>query len=311
MNALVRKEIRLILPAWAAALALAVAPVWFISVNDLAGWQPQGAAIACYAFALGAILLGLAPYGQECGLGTFSLLLAQPIPRRRIWRVKMVVAALGLMLVLMALAVSYRIRIQELPSREVVWHVLLVCAMFALAAFAGGLWTTLLFRQVAAALWFTLLVPPAILVATSKLWERASDAIAQAGICGVLVVYSVAGLLLARWLLRGAQDTQWTGGTLSFPARLGFGTRTRSSAATPTGRPIGALLWKEFYSHHVSLLLGAAMLMLHVMVVVIRKMEHDPGHERKTLAALLDFWWVLWFGLPFLVGSTAVAEERK
>ena len=86
MNALVRKEIRLILPAWTAALALAVAPVWFISVNDLVGWQHQGAAIACYAFALGAMLLGLAPYGQECGLGTFSLLLAQPVCRRRIWR---------------------------------------------------------------------------------------------------------------------------------------------------------------------------------------------------------------------------------
>ena len=64
MNALVRKEIRLILPAWAAALVLAVAPVWFIPVNDLVGWQHQGTAMACYAFALGAILVGLAPYGQ-------------------------------------------------------------------------------------------------------------------------------------------------------------------------------------------------------------------------------------------------------
>src|SRR5439155_9981809 len=131
MNALVRKEIRLILPAWAAALVLAVAPVWFIPVNDLVGWQYQGTAMACYAFAFGAILLGVAPYGQECGLGTFSLLLAQPVSRRRIWRVKMVVAAGALVLVLTALAVSYRIRIQELPSREVVWNVLLICGMFA------------------------------------------------------------------------------------------------------------------------------------------------------------------------------------
>jgi hypothetical protein len=26
---------------------------------------------------------------------------------------------------------------------------------------------------------------------------------------------------------------------------------------------------------------------------------------------MLEFWWVLWLGLPFLVGSAAVAEERK
>src|SRR5438034_1913486 len=254
MNALVRKEIRLILPAWTAALALAVAPVWFISVNDLVGWQHQGAAIACYAFALGAMLLGLAPYGQECGLGTFSLLLAQPVCRRRIWRVKMIVAAVGLVLVLTGLAVSYRFRIQELPSREVIWHVVWICGMIALTAFAGGLWTTLLFRQVAAALWFTLLAPPAILVATSKLWERSSESMAMAGICGVLVFYSVAGLFLARWLLMGAQDTQWTGGTLSLPARLGFGTRKRSSTAIASRRPLSALFWKEFYLHHVRLL---------------------------------------------------------
>jgi alpha-tubulin suppressor-like RCC1 family protein/ABC-type transport system involved in multi-copper enzyme maturation permease subunit len=311
MNSLVRKEVRLILPAWAAALVLAVAPVWFVSVNDLVGWEHQGAAIACHAFALGAILLGLAPYGQECGLGTFSLLLAQPVARRRIWRVKIFVAAVGLVLALAALAVSYRIRIQQLPSREVVWHVLLICGLFALAAFAGGLWTTILFRQVSTALWFTMLVPPAILVSTSKLWDRGSENLALKAIGGVLVVYSIAGLYLARRLWLGAQDTQWTGGTLSFPARPGFGARTRSSAVRAPGRRFGALFWKEFGLHQVSLFLGGSMLLLHFMVVLIRRMDHDPGEDRSALFVLLDFWWVLWLGFPFLVGSSAVAEERK
>ena len=53
------------------------------------------------------------------------------------------------------------------------------------------------------------------------------------------------------------------------------------------------------------------MLLLHMMAVVIRKIEHDPGNAKNALVVLLDFWWVLWFGFPFLVGSTAVAEERK
>ena len=151
MNALIRKEIRLILPAWIAAMMLAVVPVWFISVKSLLGGHQEGAAIASYAFAVGAIFLGLAPFGQECGAGTFSLLLAQPVTRRRIWRVKTAVAAVALILAMASLLLSYQIRIQGAPSREVLVLMLTVSSLSALAALAGGLWTTLLFRQVAAA----------------------------------------------------------------------------------------------------------------------------------------------------------------
>src|SRR5438094_752150 len=125
MNALIRKEIRLILPAWIAALVLSVAPVWFISARNLVGWQNQGAAIACYCFALGAIFLGLATIGQECALGTFSFLLAQPVPRARIWRVKGCVLAGALISTLIGLLISYQIRVHQLPSEQVLRNMLL------------------------------------------------------------------------------------------------------------------------------------------------------------------------------------------
>ena len=80
MNALIRKEIRLLLPAWSPALLLAVGPVWLFSATDLVHWENELAGIVCYVFALAAILPSIALFGQEFTLGTFSVLLAQPVP---------------------------------------------------------------------------------------------------------------------------------------------------------------------------------------------------------------------------------------
>ena len=59
------------------------------------------------------------------------------------------------------------------------------------------------------------------------------------------------------------------------------------------------------------MLIGAGLLLLHLVAVGIRKMDFDLTQSNNTLSSLLELWWVLWFGLPSLVGSTAVAEERK
>jgi ABC-type transport system involved in multi-copper enzyme maturation permease subunit len=306
MKTLVWKEVRLILPAWLMAVLLAVLPAWYFSVQDLVGWQEEGAMAAFVAFALGAVFLGLTPFGQECALGTFSVMLAQPVSRRRVWQAKVGVVVAALLLVLAVLVLSYGIRIQALPSR----HILALWTVSALVALAGGLWTTLLFRQVAAALWFTFLVPPVILIATSWLWKNCSENVAFVGLSGELLLYSVAGFYLARRLFLRAQDTSWTGGTVALPAWMSFGARARSFAAIRQ-MPIRALIKKEFQSHHVALLIGAGMLVVHLAVIAVRKMAFDPAHSNDMLYSCLEQWWALWLGLPFLVGSTAVAEERK
>ena len=79
MNALLRKEIRLSLPAWIAAMVLAILPVWFVWPGSREVMAPSPGIIAFGPFGLGLLLLAITPFGQELSLGTFSILLAQPI----------------------------------------------------------------------------------------------------------------------------------------------------------------------------------------------------------------------------------------
>src|ERR1035437_10236400 len=97
MNALIAKEMRLLLPAYGMALLLAVIPVWlFPEVN-----QPV-ADSAIGPIWLGAVLLALSAFGREFGLKTFPLLLAQPLERRRIFWSKTGVLAGAMATVLIA-----------------------------------------------------------------------------------------------------------------------------------------------------------------------------------------------------------------
>src|SRR4051812_26114905 len=102
MSPLVRKEIRLIFPFWGIAFLLAVAPVWIVPMER--SWRLN---VGIYwAFAFGVVLLGLAPFGQEFSLGTFSSMLAQPRERRRIWKTKMLVVVAAAAIVFGAFLIS-------------------------------------------------------------------------------------------------------------------------------------------------------------------------------------------------------------
>src|SRR6185437_8408100 len=99
MSPLIRKEVRLILPFLGIALFLAVVPA-FIVPGD--AWVSRMNETIFWALGFGAILLGLAPFGQEFSLGTFQSMLAQPFERRRIWATKILLILLAAMLVLLA-----------------------------------------------------------------------------------------------------------------------------------------------------------------------------------------------------------------
>jgi len=99
MNAFVRKEVRLLLPAWIAAMLQPMLP----SILWISGGHNMHSGVEPLLFAplgFGVLLLGLASFGQEFSAGTFSILLAQPIPRINIWRIKTRLLALALFTVL-------------------------------------------------------------------------------------------------------------------------------------------------------------------------------------------------------------------
>src|SRR5262249_39044204 len=141
----------------------------------------------------GIMLLGLASFGQEFSLGTFSSLLAQPLQRNRIWITKLLLVSVAALLALLAFIVSTHLRLGSIlesvterlaevrVGRDwdfnrawdlnvqksvtatlqsmVFWKVGLTLVLVGLSS---GFWTTLLFRQTGAALWFAILVPGAI-----------------------------------------------------------------------------------------------------------------------------------------------------
>ena len=74
MNPLVKKEIRLLLPSWIVALSLVISLPWFWKDPDFVF-----GAIAPAILFFGVVILAVDSFGRECSMGTFQLLLSQPI----------------------------------------------------------------------------------------------------------------------------------------------------------------------------------------------------------------------------------------
>jgi hypothetical protein len=315
MNAALRKEVRLILPAWIAALLAATLPVWVMGA-DL-GTMEQ---MSYIFFTAGALLLSLASFGLEMSLGTFPSLLAQPRPRLDIWQMKIGLLAAALALVVAAAGFSWWLRLQTLPVRgtlimyelrdgvyvmsDLRSEVFRSFLLQAATAFAGGLWTTLLFRQIVTSFWFAFLVP---LVFYGVLWPPIVDIFAEgdasfvrAALGGAACVYATVGYFLARWLFLHAQDKQPQEAT--DPVRWSF------LPAFPTPRwPVTALLVKELRLQQGTLLISVGLVLLHLLAVAVP--EYFPALALNYFS-LRDFFMV-WTVVPLVVGCASFAEERR
>jgi len=85
MNTLVKKEIRLLLPAFVGALALAIVPIWLQGYDPRNYWSDANV-LPAEVNLFGILLLALSSYGREMGLKTLPFTLAQPVERARIWQ---------------------------------------------------------------------------------------------------------------------------------------------------------------------------------------------------------------------------------
>lgn len=306
MNTLIRKEVRLLFPAWALTMVVLVGTMLVAPIGVLDS-------LLIFLFALGAIFLALLPFGMEFSLGTFSSLLVQPTTRQRLWRIKAWVLAVALLSILAVMVSGYSLRVWGYSLRleaptfgrpADVEHFVRVCGLTALSAYAGGLWTTLLLRQISAAFWFTLLVPPAILVVVFTLPEQYGEANTANLITWLLVIYGAGATFWARRLFLRAQDVQWTGGEIALP---GFLWRRPVARKFHARRARRALFWKEIQAHQSSLVIAGGLLVLHITVLFARSAPR-PDSASKLL---YESFWILWLALPLLIGSSSVAEERR
>jgi len=304
MNALVKKEIRLLLPSWAVAILLALIQ---------AVTRPYDFYIASLLF-LGMTVMALSSIGRETSLNTFSAMLAQPTERLRLWQVKLTVLVAAFLSVFMvwlaADAMAFYNSTLSAADRENAGNLFITICLIATATFTGGLWSTLLLRQIAGAFWLTLLVPATLCGFTAAfLAESQPDNAVIAALCVILGIYSVGGFLFARWLFFRAQDVGWTGGIITLPEWKLFGVSSRASDSPRKRQPIFALLKKEIQLQQVSLLGAAGLLVLHLGVVVLR--THHKFARDSAGEILTSIFWMLWLVLPVITGAMTVAEERR
>ena len=284
------------MPALRVALVLAIVPVWLVPNH----WRntPE---IVGIPFALGLVLLAISSFGREFSLQTFPLLMAQPVPRARVWWTKVLVLALAMLAVFVAWIAACAPRLAvEFDGKA--WRETLYGGAAALMViFTGGLWTTLLLRQLTAALWFTILLPAAIVILTSSL--GGSDRL----ILVLLTVYSIASLWFAWKKFLRAEEVGWTGGVISFGAPSSA--RAATEASTRGRRPLAALVRKEFQLQQIGLMGIGLLFVLHLGVVLVRHLTYDSLGQ--TARSALELFGAIWFMVPALVGSPAIAEERK
>ena len=315
MNALVRKEVRLLLPSFILGLLLTLS-IWLVPGEPAPSVGFRAIVVMLMFIASPAMLvtMTLGSFGRELSAGTFSFLLAQPVSRPRVWWTKALLLAAAVLLLWAAWWLSLSHNMNFLAhAQEDRRDAFLMAALFVVAAYSGGLWTTLLFRQVAPAFWFTLLTPAALTMAVIAALHKRAEAVDPALAPTLIVVFSlygVAGFLFARWLFLGAQDAHWTGGDIALPEVRGltgwFGRRGERRQRRP-----GAALWaKELQLHQSQFVLAGVLALLHLVVLATRKFGGD-FKESPALEFLLQQFWVLWLAMPLLVGCAAVADERK
>ena len=317
MNALVKKEVRLLQPVWLAVLALEVVLPWICADAEvLFGLTPV-------AFFFGMILLAVEPFGREISLGTFSSFLAQPLQRRAVWNTKMRVLFLGAALIFTAYFASCELRLYYLwlEDRLSIGHglalrtfqVMLASGAGAFLALAGGLWTVLLLRQVAAAFWITFLAPTSLLVifALSLPVKYAdNNEVLIPLLYGLGAVYIAAGFWLAHRLFHRAQDAAWTGGVISLSRWRYFESRAVRTVSRRRHQPFLALLKKELQLQSITVFCAGTLLVLHLVVFLLRAC-YVPFHHNSVAEVISDVFWTLWLVLPLLIGGAAVAEDRK
>jgi ABC-type transport system involved in multi-copper enzyme maturation permease subunit len=313
MNPLVKKEIRLLLPGFVIGVALTFTSWLFFNGRFESNWNWVALVVSLVACPMMAVFMALNSFGAEISAGTFSMLLAQPISRLKIWQTKISLLTVA-MLVFGVLWFSpffyLRTFLSSSPDNfNDLFNLFSCVVMFALVVFSGALWTVLLLRQVAAAFWFTLIVPGAIAAILAGLFSDKSDEFIIGITVSSLGIYSLGGFFYARRLFLRAQDAAWTGGTIVMPEMRGLAWMKINSGTRRFWRPRAAQVVKEFQLHQSQFVLAGALALLHLGILA----EGKFGHIKKNSSTefIIQIFWGLWLIMPMLVGAAAVAEERK
>ena len=135
MNPLVKKEIRLLLPSFLVSLLLALS-IWLLPehLGSKSGIINGFLVFPFFFCPVMLVITALNSFGSEFSSGTFSLLLAQPVPRARIWWTKTLLLAVAVLLVWFVWCYSCILsnQVNEIGLRdmEIIHRVVCSCHIF-------------------------------------------------------------------------------------------------------------------------------------------------------------------------------------
>ncbi|MGQ0733302.1 MAG: ABC transporter permease [Acidobacteriota bacterium] len=272
------KEIRALLPIWAASsAALATAVLWPEHVPTTAG---------LLAYLLGSAAIGTQSIGHEYTCGTLPMLLSQPDARPRLYLRKLGVSAV-MLLTLAALA--WRVPVDALLSTES--RVILVMVPLLCGLFLAPL-LTMTCRS------------PLVGFVLGTWWpgmdaDTPDDPVFGRWARGMIVLSLLAGVVVWRRFTR-LEATE--GGSLALHLPRWF---TRANGARAHG-PLMALAAKEVQLH--SLAFVAAGCLIPVLALLLLAQRFVSAWSSEALAGVTLLYCM---GLAITIGARASAEERQ
>lgn len=317
-----RKEVRALLPVWAAAmLAMTVAT----RLDD--SWRMFGAPSVPHAVAISIYWIGLAglgalSIGHEYANGTLPVLLSQPIRRVRHFLTKVItLSVFALSLAATAAVIVFdkgHVLFNFDPDSSRSWFELSAFILPLLCAVCLAPWLTMLSRNALAAALLTLMMPMAFAVvgetiglarfglarSSAPLVERAMRDFVWWGLtCASVIGAFMAGRTFSQLQVHGSGT-----GRLQLPWRR----QARVDVAAPAPRfrrqsRTWLLVKKELHIQQWTIVLGAVFVLLWLGAQLIDRSTGTPlGRE---FGPWLSLRYALFVAL--LSGSLASAEERQ
>ncbi len=270
--------------------------------------------------AVGCTVMAAMAFGNEFQHRTLPLLLSQPVARRVLWRDKMIVVGLAILL-----SFGLALRLQDAWGSSEAGDMgrLAVLVLIPLCAFCGAPYLTLVTRSSIAGIVFALILPNligwlAVLLsslsptpATGELepavWSRIG--VENSGFIAVavsLAVYCAVCLWRGYARFQKLQVVDGPASEVSLPGDLPrWLQRIQQPMAARLSGPFGMLVRKELGLQHMSFLTAGTFCVVAAAGALLYWLRRDWG------APLLVVEFALYLcAMPFLVGALSIAEER-
>jgi len=301
----VRKELRELLPWWAAIVAgmiacwaLQLLPDTQFAPNGRASTPPESVVFGLFAYTAGAIVLGALSLGQEYSHGTLPGLLVHPVSRARLLLTKF--AVLVPMLVALATLATLTFASDPWFGTEKGGRLLMLCALPLVCGLCLAPWMTMVCGGPMAGAVFGAALPSLLWAVGSylhvpfgNLWQAT---LALAGVGAVMT-----------W--RAFMKLEVTGGS---QAELDFsiawlGRSTADAERAHAVHPLWALVKKELRLQQVTFVVSGGYVAVWLAILVGRRLAPEVFSESALFVTA-----GIHVGLvPVMIGALASAEERR